>query len=130
MSILKNDHYKAMYDSPYLGAWDLPERDTILTIDRVEAEELTSARGTNRKPVVYFRGTKKALVLNKTNGKAIAGMYGPRTSKWTGQRIAIYATTTTVGGEVTECIRVRPTVPKGKAQQTNEQPEREPGEEG
>lgn len=112
-----NDDYRSMYDSRFVGSWDLPTRDVVLVIDRVKGEELVSVRGKNKKPVVYFRGTEKGLVLNKTNGAAIAGMYGPRTSKWKGKPIAIYATQTSVGGETKDCIRVRPTIPKKAAQQ-------------
>ena len=117
-----SDDYRSMFDSKYVGAWDLPGgRDVVLVIDRVEAATLTNARGTNKKPVVFFKKTEKGLVLNKTNGKAIAGMYGPHTSKWKGKPIALHATTTTVGGDVVDCIRVRPTVPR-KATDLQQEP--------
>lgn len=111
-----NDDYRTMFDAKYIGAWDLPKHDVVLVIDRVEAQQLTNKKGTNKKPVVYFRGTTsgKGFVLNKTNGRAIAGMYGVHTSKWHGKPIALYATTTEVGGETVDCIRVRPQIPKKK----------------
>jgi hypothetical protein len=40
-------------------------------------------------------------------------MYGNDTAKWVGKPIAIYATQTQFGGDTVECIRVRPTPPKG-----------------
>jgi hypothetical protein len=108
-----------MFDRDYLGHWDLPPgRDVTVTIARVEAGTLTSqGNRKTKKPILYFEGKEKGMAINKTNGKAIAAIYGAKTEKWIGQPIAIYATTTQFGSEVVECIRVRPTAPKrnGKA---------------
>lgn len=106
--------YRSMFDRDYLGAWDLPAgRDVVVTIAKVEAGTLTSqGNRKTRKPVIHFEGKEKGFALNKTNGKAIANMYGPKVESWIGKRIALYATTTTFGSETVECIRVRPTVPK------------------
>ena len=104
--------YRGMYDRDYIGAWDLQGRDVVVTIARVEAKELVSqGNRKNKKPVVYFDGTEKGLALNKTNGKAIAGMYGTKTEDWIGRKITIYATRTQMGGEEVDCVRVRPTPP-------------------
>lgn len=106
--------WRGMFDREYIGAWDLPKgTDIPVIIDRVKAGELVAPGGRKtKKPVVYFRGKEKGFALNKTNAKAIAGMYGNDTSKWIGQPIAIYATQTQFGGDTVECIRVRPTPPK------------------
>lgn len=105
--------YRSMFNSEYIGAWDLP-RDATVTIVRVEARELTSARGKDKKPVIWFQGRTKGMVCNKTNAKAIAAMYGKDVSQWLGKRVTLYATTTSAGGETVDCIRVRPGIPKGK----------------
>lgn len=138
-------HYRAMFDNEYLGAWDIPTgRNVAVTIERVEARELTSQRGKDHKPVVFFRGKQKGMVMNKTNCKAIAGMYGTDTTQWVGKPIAIYSTTTSAGGETVECLRVRPTPPQVRpARKAEPEPDlavdhdgnltvasREPGEEG
>ena len=112
--------YRGMFDREYLGAWDLQGRDVTLTITRCVAGELTGSGGKKaKKPLVYFKGKggteTKPLALNKTNGKLIAGMYGPDTTAWVGKKITIYATTTSFGGDTVECIRVRPGIPSGKA---------------
>lgn len=107
--------YRALYGKEFLGAWDLP-RDVTLTIDKVSQGALPKS-GTSKvdkRPIVHFAGTPKTLVLNATNGKAIAGMYGPIVEKWTGKRITIFATTTSFGGTTVECIRVRPKAPAAK----------------
>lgn len=106
--------WRSMFDRDYIGAWDLPKgTDVAVTIARVEAGTLVAPGGRkSKKPVIHFEGKEKGFALNKTNAKAIAGMYGNDTSKWVGQRIAIYATQTSFGGETVDCIRVRPTPPK------------------
>lgn len=116
--------YRSMFDRDFLGSWDLPPgRDVTVTIARVEAGTLTSqGNRKTRKPVLHFEGKEKGLALNKTNGKAIANMFGPKTEKWIGKQIAIYATTTQFGSEVVECIRVRPTAPKQRSNGKAEEP--------
>ena len=106
--------WRSMFDRDYIGAWDLPRgQDIPVTIARVEAGTLVAPGGRkSKKPVVYFEGKEKGFALNKTNAKAIAGMYGNDTAKWLGRRIAIYSTTTSFGGDTVDCIRVRPTPPK------------------
>lgn len=105
-------HYLSMYDSKYLHAWDLSNREWTLRIVRVEAAELTAQGGRkSKKPVIHFAGATKGLALNKTNGKAIASLYGPDTRTWVGKSVAIFPTVTDMGGETVPAIRVRPKVP-------------------
>jgi hypothetical protein len=127
-----------MFDSEYIGAWDLTDdgdrpNDVHVTIERVEKRTLKSRRGEETKPVLWFKGAKKAMVCNKTNARTIAGMHGTDVADWTGKRITLYATTTqTAEGEV-PCIRVRPTAPpagKGKGKGGESGKSRESGEEG
>lgn len=107
-------HWKRYFDNEYLGSWDLGQGDHAVVIERVQQGELP-VRGTSRKerkPVVFFVGKKKPMILNTTNAKSIAAMYGNDTAAWTGKSIAIYATVTSFGGEEVDCVRVRPTPPK------------------
>lgn len=107
-------HWKSMMDRDFIFAFDLDGRDVVVTIARVEAGSLTSSGGRKtKKPILYFEGKEKGLALNATNSKAIAALYGNYTEKWIGKQITIYPTTTQMGGETVECIRVRPTAPKG-----------------
>ena len=101
-------------DSEYLGAWDFPQ-DRIGTIVKVEGVTLpgNGVIKANHKPILHLKGTEKKLIVNATIGKTIAGMYGPNTDDWVGKRITLYATTcNSKGGQVVDCVRVRPTVPK------------------
>jgi len=105
--------YRSMFDRDYIGSWDLNGRDVVVTIAKVEAKELTSqGNRKTRKPVVFFEGKEKGLALNKTNAKAVAGMYGTKTEEWVGKKITLYPTQTAFGHETVDCIRVRPSIPK------------------
>jgi hypothetical protein len=82
------------------------------------------------KPVVYFRGKEKGVVLNKTNSNMIATLTGSRdTDDWAGCQIRLYATTTEFGGETVECIRVKGVGGKPAAAKPKPKPEPEPLEE-
>lgn len=127
--------YRAMFDRDYIGAWDLAGKDVVVTIARVRGETLTmQGSKKTKKPVVWFEGKDKGFVCNKTNAKAIAGMYGSDTAKWVGKKITLFPTTTQFGNETHECIRVRPTIPRGPATKPDDPPVddeprmREPGE--
>lgn len=103
--------YRTMFDSEYLGAWDLP-RDATVTIATVKAGQLVGEKGrTAKKPIITFVGKVKGFAANKTNCRTIAAMYGTDTRQWVGKRITLYATMTEFGGKSVECIRVRPGVP-------------------
>jgi hypothetical protein len=120
-------HFQALYDRDYLGSWDLPEnKDVAVTIDKVIGGELTGLGGKKaKKPIISFVGKDKRMICNKTNAKAIAGMYGNHVEKWAGKRIALYVSTTrdpSTGGDI-PCIRVRPKAPEGKQEPAVEQQE-------
>lgn len=110
--------YRAMFDRTYLGSWDLPkDRDAIVTIEKVEVGELSNGKKKSRKPVVHFHGKKLPMVVNKTNGKCIASMYGTDADAWIGKPIALYVAKVEApmqggGKEIVDAIRVRPTPPK------------------
>lgn len=108
---------RTMFDKQFLYAYDLLGKDWTVTIERVVGGEVTGDGGQKtKKPILYFKGTKKGLVCNITNARTIAGLYGGsfKTEDWVGKRITLYPTTTTRGRDTVECIRIRPMVPKGK----------------
>ena len=85
------------FPSKYLAAAaDIPEdADLILTRREVITEEVGQGEQAEQKPVLYFDGSKKGLVLNKTNAASIVSLYGPNTDTWLGKRIALLATAVT-----------------------------------
>jgi len=98
-----------VFKSNYLQASDLGDRQWTLVISHYEIEEMNS-RQTGRKqekPVLFFRGVKKGLVLNKTNTKTIEHVYGDELDDWIGRSVTLYPRMVDFGGEEVLGIRVR-----------------------
>lgn len=94
------------FPSKYLKASDLNDQTVTVTISDIKIEQVGQDRDT--KPVAYFQGKTKGLVLNKTNSRKIASIAGsPETDDWVGVQIAIFPTETEFAGESVECIRVK-----------------------
>lgn len=91
------------FPSKYLKHADLKGHEVTLTMERVENEEL----GDETKPVLFFEGKGKGLVLNRTNATAIAKAYGNDTKEWRGKQIVLFPATTSMQGSVVDCIRLR-----------------------
>ncbi|MDJ0512778.1 MAG: hypothetical protein QNJ62_04975 [Methyloceanibacter sp.] len=110
------------FPSKYLKASDLQGRDVNVTMSRVVMEDV----GDDHRPIVYFEGKQKGLVLNKTNANTIAGMYGPETEVWPGKPITLFPTQVDFQGKATEAIRVRlrpPQLPSDPPPTTREREE-------
>lgn len=113
--------YRTMFDKDYIGAWDLDGKDRTLVIESVFAGKVGHGNKATKKPVIRFRGARKAFACNVTNARAIAGMYGNDTRGWVGQAITIYPTMADFGGKQVDAIRVRPVRPRGPAQERLEE---------
>lgn len=101
-----------VFPSKYVAAADLNGKTVPLTIARVTMEEMiTHDNKKVNKPVVWFEKATKGLVLNLTNAKIIATLYGDETDDWTGERISIYPTRVKAFGVMQDAIRVREEVP-------------------
>ena len=97
-----------MFPSDFVKADDLDGRDVTKTIKSVTMDELTMSGGKKKtSPVIRFSDAEKKLVINKTNAKIIAGMYGNETDNWVGKKITMFPTETTFGAETVPCIRIR-----------------------
>ena len=96
------------FPSNYIKASDLKGKDINLVIERIGMEDI----GGDHKPVVYFRGAEKGMVLNKTNGMNIATMYGPETDAWIGKGVTLYPAWVDFQGRSVEAVRVRPVAPQ------------------
>lgn len=96
----------SMFPGNFLKAADLNGRRVVVQIDRVAEEDL----GSEKKPVLWFTGKDRGLVLNKTNANAITDLFGTdETEDWHGRYITIYPTKTDFQGKRVDCIRVAPT---------------------
>lgn len=108
-------HFRSMFDTKAIGVWDLDGRDRIVTIASVKPGTVEGEKGRkSKKAMIVLREFELPFVCNVTNAKTIAGLYGPDTKTWGGKRITLYPTTTQFGGDTVDCIRVRPTIPRGE----------------
>jgi hypothetical protein len=96
-----------LYPSKYLKSSDLNGQTVRVTIDRYEIEMLGQGAQADRKPVLYFRGKSKGMVLNKTNARTLEMGYGPELDDWIGAEIELFALMTEMNGQAKEGLRVR-----------------------
>jgi hypothetical protein len=91
------------FPSEFLKAADLRDRNIIVVIDHVEMKDI----GGDHKPILFFQGKDRGLVLNKTNANNIAAAHGDDTDDWTGKEIVLFPAMTDYQGKTVPCIRVR-----------------------
>lgn len=104
-------HWKTLMNPDYIGAYAIPPgEDVTVTIDYVRREQITGTGGKKEEcSVAHLRGAKP-LILNATNSKTIAKLYGDYVEDWAGKQITLFATTTRFGGDTVDCLRIRPKV--------------------
>lgn len=103
------------FPSKYIKAADLNDQNVRVIMERVEMEDIGDD---GDKPVLYFRGKSKGMVMNKTNSNNIAIVYGDETDDWVGKEIILYPTMVDYQGRSVPAIRVRP--PQAKDRQASE----------
>lgn len=99
------------FPSNYIKASDLQGNVARVRIKSVAEETI----GTDTKPVIYFEGKQKGLVLNRTNGEAIASEFGYDTDNWPGGEIELFSMKVPFNGQQVDAVRVR--VPRQKPAQ-------------
>jgi len=108
-------HWKNLFPSKMmlLGSQNLnPGEELIATITSVEAQEIKNKNGKpDIVPVARFDNAPP-MVLNITNTRTIASLYGECYDQWAGKSIQIYATMVRGfgGGEVMG-LRIREAIP-------------------
>ena len=105
-------HWKLLQNPDYVGAyWLPPGEDVTVTIDYVVREVITGTGGKHEEcTVAHMRDGVKPFILNVTNSKSIAKLYGPFIEDWAGKQITLFASTAKLSGETVECLRIRPKV--------------------
>jgi hypothetical protein len=113
------------FPSNYIKASDLNGKEITLTMANVEREKL----GDDNKPVLYFKGAKKGLVLNKTNTNAIGDAYGDDSDDWFGQPIILFSAMVEYAGKLGPAIRVKvpPRAPVRREEPISSGPQRQVG---
>lgn len=92
----------AAFPSEYLKAADLQGRQVKVVIDRVEMRDV----GDDHKPVIFFQGKDRGVVLNKTNSGVLEDAFGDETDHWHGQTITLYPTKVDYQGKRVDAIRI------------------------
>ena len=107
-------HWKNLFPNKMLllGSQNLnPGEELIATIQSVEVQEIKNTSGqTERVPVARFENAPP-MVLNITNTRTIASLYGEQYDGWTGKSIQIYATMVKAFGQEQMALRVREAIP-------------------
>ena len=100
--------------SKFLKASDIPHNSKpVVEIETAEVQENTFNGETKKQVVLTFVGKEKALGLNKTNARRIAGLIGTDDfTQWEGWRIRLYIDQTEFDGKTVDCIRVFPDLPE------------------
>jgi hypothetical protein len=105
------------FPSKYLKAADLGGRETRVTMQNVEREQVGQDSDEDKmKPVLYFKGKSKGLVLNKTNATMISDHYGDDSEEWFDQPLILFSAMVTYAGKTQPAIRCRiPTAKDNKS---------------
>jgi hypothetical protein len=96
-----------MFPSKYLKSSDVKDKPLTATISHVAVELVGQGKDQERKPVLYFEGNTKPMVLNKTNAVTLDNAFGD-TEEWAGHKVRIGCVETTYGGRAIDGIRVKP----------------------
>jgi ribosomal protein L34E len=109
-------HWKKVVSDPnFLGEADFQEgEEKIATIARIaEKVDVKTARGKEKKTVVYFHENLKPMILNVARSKAISKVAGsPYFEDWINVTVQLYIDPHVEAfGEIVSAVRVRPRKP-------------------
>jgi hypothetical protein len=103
-------HWKKLNNPDYLGSYAFqPGEEKTVTIKEVKREMVfnPSNNGKEECTVAYFVEDVKPLILNTTNCKAIAKVWGtPYIEDWTGRKITLKVKKISAFGEMVDAVRV------------------------
>jgi hypothetical protein len=86
--------YDQLYPGRFIKAGELLGKKVTLTITDVDMEDLMGEDGKPKaKATVAFKETEKQLVMCKTNGLCLKGMFGKKLSDWIGKRVTLFPDT-------------------------------------
>ena len=92
----------------YLVAEMFPKNKvTFLTVESVKVEMIEGKEGKVKKPVIYFKETKRGFVLgNQTNPRSLAETLGIDVEQWKGKRVGFTRTQVKAFGEEHRVLRI------------------------
>jgi hypothetical protein len=100
-----------VFPSRFVKAENL-EKDVLCTIEKTVLEDVydQQAKEEVRKPVIYFKGAHKGLLLNKTNWQMLADFYGDESDSWIDKKCILTTVEVQAFGDVVKAIRIK--IPK------------------
>jgi hypothetical protein len=93
------------YPSRFIKHADLDGKPAAKTITHVEKMEV--GRDREILPVLFFEGSERGMVLNRTNARFLAARLGDDSKRWAGKTVELYPTAVDVGGKPIATIRLR-----------------------
>lgn len=107
-------HWKKTTNPNYLGAYAFENGEELAVLVKdVKIETVQNQQGKEEKPVMYFEGDVKPLILNSTNMTAIEKATGsPYMDEWVGKKLQLYVTMVPAFGTTTDAVRVREFAPR------------------
>jgi len=122
-------HWKVLTNPDYIGCYSLPTdgSDFPVTIESVSKSPVKGEGGKVEQLTVAKLVGQKPMILNKTNCKTIAALFGtPYIEDWAGKTILLYADRhVKLGKDIVEGLRIRsvlPTTLKEREKLTPEHP--------
>lgn len=97
-----------VFPSKYIKNSDLQGRKIKLKISEVRIEEVGQG---DTKPIIFFEGKEKGLVMNKTKAGILSGAFGPETEGWRGKEVGIFPTRVMFGDQMVDSIGIEPVLP-------------------
>ncbi len=98
-----------LYPSKYVKSDDIGNQRLTLQVGTIKLEEV--AENEPAKPVMYFNGKEKGMVLNKTNALLCAHCWGDDTDSWNGQWLDLFVEPKMFQGKVVNGLSVAPKLP-------------------
>ena len=98
-------NFDDLYPRKFLRASDLNGAPLTVTIGSVARENV----GGEPKVIITFASGEKSLIANKTNGKALAKLFGKDTADWIGKKIVLFPCEVDFKGDTVEAVRLRAT---------------------
>ena len=92
----------------YLKGEHLKGRKVTATIVELTIEETHANGRAEDKPVLYFKESKRGLILSPTNQRTLRAMFGDEVTACIGKRVQLEAVPVRVAGRDTLPVRINP----------------------
>lgn len=112
---MEKTHFKKLRNPSYIGSYELmindkESKELVVTIGKVSNETVTVLDKSEVCMVMQLVG-QKPMILNATNSKTIAKMYGAFIEDWAGKQITLYVAKIRAFGDTHDALRIRATKP-------------------